>query len=239
MKRLLSITLATLILLALIPSIAITSYADNEQNYGKLGDINSDGDIDQYDYILAKRIHFNTYTPSTAEKVRGDVNGDGANDQYDYILIKRHHFKTYTIGSEPQKPLWTRDDAYYFGGYASDALKSMTSAINYTTAAMKNGVYMTSSYFNAIQSSVKTARLNLEKLKSYADTRAELEFVEGSEYATLSEIIDDTITMCLEFEAQDYYSKMLSAAPTTDIIPISNNLRTINQVAIELMEAFL
>lgn len=64
---------------------------------GILGDINNDGNINQYDYILAKRIHFNTYTPTAAEKSRGDVNKDNANNQYDYILIKRHHFNTYTI----------------------------------------------------------------------------------------------------------------------------------------------
>lgn len=61
------------------------------------GDINNDGDIDQYDYILAKRIHFKNYTPSEAEAERGDVDRDGDNDQYDYILIKRHHFGNYVI----------------------------------------------------------------------------------------------------------------------------------------------
>lgn len=65
---------------------------------GKLGDINNDTRVDQYDYILAKRIHFETYTPTAEEKVRGDVKKDGKNDQYDYILIKRAHFGTYTIG---------------------------------------------------------------------------------------------------------------------------------------------
>lgn len=64
---------------------------------GLLGDINNDGKINQYDYILAKRIHFKNYTPTTEETARGDVNNDGKNDQYDYILIKRHHFKNYTI----------------------------------------------------------------------------------------------------------------------------------------------
>ncbi len=62
-----------------------------------LGDVDCDGDIDQYDYILAKRIHFNTFTPNDTQKLSGDVNKDGENDQYDYILIKRHHFKNYVI----------------------------------------------------------------------------------------------------------------------------------------------
>ena len=73
-----------------IPDAPVTSTA-------KLGDIDNDGDIDQYDYILAKRIHFNNYSPSSGEKIRGDVDKDGDNDQYDYILIKRHHFNNYTI----------------------------------------------------------------------------------------------------------------------------------------------
>ena len=63
----------------------------------KKGDINDDGDIDQYDYILAKRIHFKNYTPDSAQAIRGDVDNDGDNDQYDYILIKRHHFGNYVI----------------------------------------------------------------------------------------------------------------------------------------------
>lgn len=74
-------------------------------NYGstsaKLGDINKDSKVNQYDYILAKRIHFKNYTPTAEQKVLGDVDKDGDNDQYDYILIKRHHFGTYTIGSAP------------------------------------------------------------------------------------------------------------------------------------------
>lgn len=65
---------------------------------GKLGDINNDDDIDQYDYILAKRIHFKNFIPDDAQAVRGDVDKDGDNDQYDYILIKRHHFGTFVIG---------------------------------------------------------------------------------------------------------------------------------------------
>ena len=62
-----------------------------------LGDINMDGAIDQYDYILAKRAHFNTITFNENQKILGDMDEDGDNDQYDYILIKRIHFKNYTL----------------------------------------------------------------------------------------------------------------------------------------------
>jgi len=68
-----------------------------EEDLFLLGDINTDGEVDQYDYILAKRIHFNNYTPTADQALRGDVDKDGDNDQYDYILIKRHHFGNYVI----------------------------------------------------------------------------------------------------------------------------------------------
>ncbi len=63
-----------------------------------LGDVNADGAIDQYDYILVKRHYFETRLLTDEEFVRGDVNKDGKVDQYDYILIARHYFGTYVIG---------------------------------------------------------------------------------------------------------------------------------------------
>ncbi len=63
-----------------------------------LGDINSDGAINQYDYILVKRHYFGTRYLTDDEMLPADVNKDGAINQYDYILIKRHYFGTYVIG---------------------------------------------------------------------------------------------------------------------------------------------
>ncbi|MBE6683865.1 MAG: hypothetical protein E7595_06945 [Ruminococcaceae bacterium] len=63
-----------------------------------LGDINSDGAINQYDYILVKRHYFGTRYLTDNEMLPADVNKDGAVNQYDYILIKRHYFGTYVIG---------------------------------------------------------------------------------------------------------------------------------------------
>ncbi len=65
---------------------------------GKLGDVNNDGKIDQYDYILVKRHYFETRVLSESEALRADVNKDGKVDQYDYILIARHYFGTFVIG---------------------------------------------------------------------------------------------------------------------------------------------
>ncbi len=64
---------------------------------GKLGDVNNDGAIDQYDYILVKRHYFETRTLTDDEFSRADVNKDTKVDQFDYILIARHYFGTYTI----------------------------------------------------------------------------------------------------------------------------------------------
>ncbi len=65
---------------------------------GMLGDVNNDGAINQYDYILVKRHYFETRYLTDDEMTRADVNLDGNINQYDYILIKRHYFGTYTIG---------------------------------------------------------------------------------------------------------------------------------------------
>ena len=70
----------------------------DDPEVAKLGDVNNDGAIDQYDYILVKRHYFETRTLVGDEFTRGDVNADGKVDQYDYILIARHYFGTYTIG---------------------------------------------------------------------------------------------------------------------------------------------
>ncbi len=63
----------------------------------KLGDVNNDGAIDQYDYILVKRHYFETRTLTDDEFSRADVNKDTKVDQFDYILIARHYFGTYVI----------------------------------------------------------------------------------------------------------------------------------------------
>ena len=63
-----------------------------------LGDVNNDGAIDQFDYILVKRHYFETRLLTDDELPRADINNDSAIDQFDYILIKRIYFGTYTIG---------------------------------------------------------------------------------------------------------------------------------------------
>ena len=62
-----------------------------------LGDVNNDGVVNQYDYILIKRHYFATRILSEDETVRADVNRDNKVDQYDYILVARHYFGTYEI----------------------------------------------------------------------------------------------------------------------------------------------
>ena len=64
---------------------------------GTLGDVNSDGKINEYDYILVARAILGTYTLSDEQKVLSDINKDGVINEYDYILIARHHFGTYVI----------------------------------------------------------------------------------------------------------------------------------------------
>ena len=62
------------------------------------GDVNNDGKINEYDYILVARAILGTYTLSDVEKLAADVDNNGIINEYDYILIARHHFGTYVIG---------------------------------------------------------------------------------------------------------------------------------------------
>ncbi|MBR5779824.1 MAG: hypothetical protein IKY21_04285 [Clostridia bacterium] len=61
------------------------------------GDVNFDGTIDKFDYILVKRSCMKTVTLGEKQLLSADVNKNGENDTYDYILIKRHCMKTFVI----------------------------------------------------------------------------------------------------------------------------------------------
>ncbi len=65
---------------------------------GMLGDVDGNGAIDQFDYLLVKRAYFNTYALTADEENRADVDQSGEVDQMDYLYIKRHYFNTYVIG---------------------------------------------------------------------------------------------------------------------------------------------
>ncbi len=93
-KALISIYLTVIFLFSLANVFAAG------ENSSLLGDVNGDGDIDAYDYILVKRYHFNTVTLNESQLLAADVNNDKAVNEYDYILLKRHHFGTYKIQGE-------------------------------------------------------------------------------------------------------------------------------------------
>lgn len=61
--------------------------------YGN-GDINADGEHDQYDYILSKRIYFETYEANDLELGYADIDNDGEITARDYILSKGAYFGT-------------------------------------------------------------------------------------------------------------------------------------------------
>ncbi len=88
-----------LLLVMLLPNVCV--FAEDSEEL--LGDVNDDGVIDQYDYILVKRYYFGTISLSPMQTLRADVNSDYVVDQYDYILISRHYFGTYTIKQPNQE----------------------------------------------------------------------------------------------------------------------------------------
>ncbi len=64
--------------------------------YGN-GDVNKDGVIDKFDYILVKRLCLGTYRGLISQLGISDINLDGTVDKFDYILVKRNVLGTYKI----------------------------------------------------------------------------------------------------------------------------------------------
>lgn len=52
------------------------------------GDVNGDGSVDMFDYLLIKNIYFDSYTPTAEEAGRADLTSDGAIDMFDYLALK-------------------------------------------------------------------------------------------------------------------------------------------------------
>ncbi len=53
-----------------------------------VGDVNLDGKVNMFDYLIIKSIYFNKYTPTEGEFNRSDVNNDGKVNMFDYIIVK-------------------------------------------------------------------------------------------------------------------------------------------------------
>ncbi len=59
------------------------------------GDLNGNGQIDAFDYVLQKRLYFGTYAIDNSDIA--DINGNGQLDAFDYVLLKRAYFGTFSI----------------------------------------------------------------------------------------------------------------------------------------------
>ncbi len=85
--------------LALIESRVIPAL-ESETHAQALGDVNGNGKIEKYDYILVKRAVMNTVTLDEVKLASADVNKNGKVEKYDYILIKRHVMNTFVIKTD-------------------------------------------------------------------------------------------------------------------------------------------
>ncbi len=86
-----------LVLFLTLSTLALTVSATPALVVGS-GDVNGDGDVNEFDYLVVKRAYFDTYTLTSDEISAADVDQNGDIDQLDYLCIKRHHFGTYVIG---------------------------------------------------------------------------------------------------------------------------------------------
>lgn len=78
-----------------IQNAKFASYRDEKPF--TLGDVNANGEVEKYDYILVKRAVMKTVELNNVQTLSADVNGKDGVEKFDYILIKRHVMKTFTI----------------------------------------------------------------------------------------------------------------------------------------------
>jgi hypothetical protein len=81
----------------MVSETAVYGFAPEGQDY-MLGDVNDNGQIEKYDYILVKRAVMGTISLDDVQKEAADVNKKDGVEKYDYILVKRHVMGTYKIG---------------------------------------------------------------------------------------------------------------------------------------------
>ena len=93
------------LILILLSLLLLTPFCIFAEAKCLLGDVDDDGEIGIYDYLLVARIYFGTYIPTEQQALAADVNKSGDVDQYDYVLIQRHYFGTYTITGDAPSPI--------------------------------------------------------------------------------------------------------------------------------------
>lgn len=85
-----------LLALAKAEAAILAEYFGMRTKYS-LGDVNGDGEVNEYDYMLIKRAVLGTYELSEEQQEAADINQDGKINEYDYILAKRIVLGTYTL----------------------------------------------------------------------------------------------------------------------------------------------
>lgn len=86
-----------LLILVLIAAFVLSMATVASAQQKPLGDVNLNGAVEKYDYILVKRAVLGTVTLDDEQSANADANENGKVEKYDYILIKRHVMGTYEI----------------------------------------------------------------------------------------------------------------------------------------------
>lgn len=81
----------------ILPAAATVAQGTDDNLVYYHGDLNGNGEIDKFDYIVIKRHCMKTISLNEEQLLRGDINQNGEIEKFDYILVKRHVMKTYAI----------------------------------------------------------------------------------------------------------------------------------------------
>ncbi len=149
--RIIALTLILVMATSVMPmALCFTGAAVEGTNDVLTGDVNGDGTLDIFDYVMLKSICLGEYEPAESELALADVNGDGEVDVFDYAWVKSacmsetvehidfvaHSFnsdfdyedkKTYIIGSLDEYNAFAE---YYINKYDEYTCKDLNSFVD-------------------------------------------------------------------------------------------------------------
>lgn len=96
-----------------------------------LGDVNGDGKINTYDYIVVRKYILNTQSLTTEEKLRADVNRDNKISSIDYMAIKKSILYNKPIGTIDSQVTDYKITFNANGGNVSINSKSIKKGVKY------------------------------------------------------------------------------------------------------------
>ena len=94
MKKIIKVFIAVVFAITSIFAVTLSANADR---IVKLGDLDDNGNINPFDYVILKRAYMGTYQLNDVQTLCGDCNKNGTINAMDFVLLKRVYLGTFVF----------------------------------------------------------------------------------------------------------------------------------------------